>query len=165
MTSNRITRKAVIAITARAFGVTVEELCGPSKKDRITPARFAAMALAREFCGHLSLPQIGQGLGGRDHSTVLHGVRRAHRMALDHPSFRDQVEIARQMIVSWGRGEVLAGVFDQAATHVAKTEETPPAVKCEDLIDEGPIDVARMRREGLRVADRMGELLEGASTW
>lgn len=59
-------------------GYTVEELRAPRRGPReLMHARQWAMALLRET-GRFSYPQIGAYLGGRDHTTVLHGVR-AHR--------------------------------------------------------------------------------------
>ena len=47
-----------------------------SRRDRdVARVRFAVMLVARDL--NYSLPDIGRRLGGRDHTTVLHGVRRA----------------------------------------------------------------------------------------
>jgi chromosomal replication initiation ATPase DnaA len=48
-------------------------LTGPSQQERLLRARWEAMARLRDV--GLSSPAIG-GLLGRDHSTVLHGLRR-----------------------------------------------------------------------------------------
>lgn len=57
------------------FGVTYADLVGPERARRIVLPRHIAMYLARELTEH-SLPAIGSRFGGRDHSTVLHGIVR-----------------------------------------------------------------------------------------
>jgi chromosomal replication initiator protein len=62
----------VLATVAHHFGVTVEALRGKARDHAIAWPRQVAMYLLREETP-ASLSQIGQHLGGRDHSTVLHG--------------------------------------------------------------------------------------------
>lgn len=61
--------------------ITMEELKGPGRARRLSVPRQEAMheMHAQE---RWSLSQIGQFLGGRDHTTVLHGVRK-HAQGLD----------------------------------------------------------------------------------
>jgi chromosomal replication initiator protein len=61
--------------TAEHFGVPVSELLTERRNRRTTRARHLAMYLAREMTLK-TFPEIGRAFGGRDHSTVLHGVRR-----------------------------------------------------------------------------------------
>ena len=64
---------AIVDAVAAAWKTTPEALRGPSRKG--AEARQVAMFLAREMLD-LTLADIGRHFGGRDHSTVLHGVRR-----------------------------------------------------------------------------------------
>lgn len=64
----------VIRGTARHWDLTAADLVGPSRRRAVATARAAAMFLARQLTGS-SLGRIGTALGGRDHTTVLHGVR------------------------------------------------------------------------------------------
>ena len=68
--------------------VTLDDLTGPSRSRVLVNARQIAMYLCRELTD-LSLPKIGQQFGGRDHTTVLHAVRkiaeeRSHDSQLNH---------------------------------------------------------------------------------
>jgi chromosomal replication initiator protein len=63
------------AATAEAFGVSAEELLAHDRRPRVALARQVAMYLARELTAE-TLPAIGRGFGGRNHSTVLHAHRR-----------------------------------------------------------------------------------------
>ena len=58
-------------IVAKHFSITVDALCGKSRKQEIALARMVAMTLATHLTNH-SLKHIGQHFGGRDHSTVIH---------------------------------------------------------------------------------------------
>lgn len=73
------------------FGVSVQELTSTARAGRVAWPRQVAMYLAREFTDE-SLPAIGRGFGGRDHTTVLHAWRRTRaRGAVDHVA-REGVE-------------------------------------------------------------------------
>jgi chromosomal replication initiation ATPase DnaA len=61
-------------------GVTMAEMQSPIRAKRIADARFEAMYLMREEL-HLGLKVIGHLLGGRDHSTIIHGIK-IHRERL-----------------------------------------------------------------------------------
>lgn len=66
--------KEIIAEVSRERDISVGHILGRSRQRQIARARqFAAWRIAEETT--LSLPQIGQILGGRDHSTILHSVR------------------------------------------------------------------------------------------
>lgn len=71
----------IVTACAAEWGVTREQLLGESREAPVVLARHAAMALGRRLLGY-SFPRIGR-LLARDHSTVMHGVRRMARMAED----------------------------------------------------------------------------------
>lgn len=76
-----ITMAQILARVAEKHGLTVADLKGPRIAPRFSHPRQEAMH-AMHAVGRWSLPQIGRFLGGRDHTTVLHGVRRhAQRIA------------------------------------------------------------------------------------
>jgi chromosomal replication initiator protein len=60
---------------AELFGVTLPELLARDRKPRVSFARQVAMYVARELTDE-TLPAIGRGFGGRNHTTVLHAHRR-----------------------------------------------------------------------------------------
>jgi len=68
--------EAIIQRVARYFNTSPEALTGPSRVKPIAEARHIAMYLLREDA-QLSLKTIGHLLGNRDHSTVIHGCRKA----------------------------------------------------------------------------------------
>jgi chromosomal replication initiation ATPase DnaA len=66
--------KADLQELAQSYGVTVHEITGPLRQKHIVPARHHAMAMLRDR--GWSYPEIGAKLGGRDHSTVIHGIKK-----------------------------------------------------------------------------------------
>jgi chromosomal replication initiator protein len=62
-------------VAAEHFGVSREDLLAHDRRPHLVFARQVAMFLARELTDS-TLPAIGKGFGGRNHSTVLHAHRR-----------------------------------------------------------------------------------------
>ena len=75
---------------ASYFGVTVDDLCGPSRSRVLVTARQIAMYLCRELTD-LSLPKIGHAFGGRDHTTVMHADRKIRQLMAERRSLYNQV--------------------------------------------------------------------------
>ncbi len=85
-----ITASTIMAVTAEYFGVTVEEITGPSRNRALSTARQMAMYLCRELTD-LSLPRIGEKFGGRDHTTVLHAERKVKTLMTEKLTVYNQI--------------------------------------------------------------------------
>lgn len=72
------TLREMLEAFAAYEGLTVSDLLGAGRTRRISHPRQDFMLIVYET-GRYSLPQIGHFLGGRDHTTILHGVRKAKR--------------------------------------------------------------------------------------
>ncbi len=68
-----ISIEEVMTTVAAFYGVTRDELLGRSRSKEMVHPRQVVMYLAREEL-QITLPQIGEILGGRDHTTVMYGV-------------------------------------------------------------------------------------------
>jgi chromosomal replication initiator protein len=75
---------------AADFGFAIEELRGPSRRQPLVLSRQIAMYLCRELTD-LSLPRIGDLFGGRDHTTVLHGVEKIRKLMQTDRAVYDKV--------------------------------------------------------------------------
>ncbi len=64
---------------AEYFKIRISDLQSKSRSRSVTRPRQMAMALAKELTSH-SLPEIGEGFGGRDHTTVLHACRKVKEL-------------------------------------------------------------------------------------
>jgi chromosomal replication initiator protein len=70
------------------YKIRVAELHSKRRTRSIARPRQVAMALAKELTNH-SLPEIGDAFGGRDHTTVLHAVRKVEELRESHQDIRD----------------------------------------------------------------------------
>jgi chromosomal replication initiator protein len=84
----------IIDAAAQEFGLGTDELLARTRARGADEARQLAMYLARELTGQ-SLPEIGRGMGGRGHTTVLHAVNKVSAAVLTDPSVRDKVDRLR----------------------------------------------------------------------
>ncbi len=85
-----LTLRDIAMPTARYFGLTLAELKSPQRRQALVAARGVAIYLARQLT-NLSLDQIGQYFGGRDHTTILHSYTRTERLAKRDASTRQAV--------------------------------------------------------------------------
>jgi len=85
-----ITSSIIMVQAASYFGVSVDDLCGPSRSRVLVTARQISMYLCRELTD-LSLPKIGQAFGGRDHTTVMHADRKIRQLMAERRSLYNQV--------------------------------------------------------------------------
>jgi chromosomal replication initiator protein len=69
----------VMSVVADTFGVTREQLLSKDRSHEVVLPRQVAMYLMREEA-NASLPQIGESLGGRDHTTVMYGCDKVEDM-------------------------------------------------------------------------------------
>ncbi len=76
---------------AEFFGVRVDDLRSRGRNKSIVLPRQVAMYLCREIV-KASLPDIGEGFGGKDHSTVIHACEKVKRKIAGEDGFRRQVD-------------------------------------------------------------------------
>ncbi|MEE1621497.1 chromosomal replication initiator protein DnaA [Zafaria sp. Z1313] len=88
--AQEITPQAIIAQTADYFNLSIEELNSKSRTRTLVTARQIAMYLLRELTD-MSLPKIGQILGGRDHTTVIHADRKIRELMAERRAIFNQV--------------------------------------------------------------------------
>jgi chromosomal replication initiator protein len=92
-----LTIEEILGVVARHYSVDAADLVGRSRRKEVAHARQMVMYLAREETT-ASLPKIGQSLGGRDHTTVIHGIDKiASRIENDDGLRRDAVAIREQL--------------------------------------------------------------------
>lgn len=99
---SKVTPEQILSEVARYFGIEESDLRGPGRSQAIARPRQIAMYLIREETGE-SLPQIGALLGGRDHTTVLHGCERIAGLIEEDPDIRREVLSIRQRLYQNGR--------------------------------------------------------------
>ena len=89
--STRLEARQVQEAVAARLDLSVDELLSPSRVAPVARARQLAMYLTRELTD-LSLPAIAEAFNRRDHTTVLHAIRRVERTALEDASVSRTLE-------------------------------------------------------------------------
>lgn len=87
----------VIRKVAEAFGITVEGILSRDRSRQVALPRQVAMYLLREEA-NVSLPQIGEALGGRDHTTVMYGCEKITDMLEQDARLKRQVLEIREKL-------------------------------------------------------------------
>jgi chromosomal replication initiator protein len=94
-TEHEIPPPLILEETARYFSLSTSDLVSKSRSRPLTQARHIAMYLVRE-CTGLSLVKIGEIFGGRDHTTVLHGINKVEgEMRARDTAFRQVQDLTR----------------------------------------------------------------------
>jgi chromosomal replication initiator protein len=88
--AQEITSATILGQTAAYFKLSMEELTSKSRTRTLVTARQIAMYLCRELTD-MSLPKIGQELGGRDHTTVIHADRKIRELMAERRAIYNQV--------------------------------------------------------------------------
>ncbi len=86
----RLTAEMIMDRVGVFYGLSREELVGPSRKQPLARSRQVAMYLCRDLTD-LSLPKIGNAFGGRDHTTVLHAVEKVKTLMQSDKQVFDEV--------------------------------------------------------------------------
>ena len=82
---------------AEHYNMRLSDMLGPKRHRTIARPRQMAMYLAKKLTTR-SLPEIGRRFGGRDHTTVMHAVRRVEELQAKDPQIAEDLELLRRMI-------------------------------------------------------------------
>lgn len=95
-----ITPSQVIETVAKFYNISVADMVSPSRNKELVQPRQIAMYLIRQETD-ASLPEIGGLLGGRDHTTILHGVERIKdRLETEEQLRRDVMSVREQLYLN-----------------------------------------------------------------
>jgi len=87
----------ILQVVATHYGVRPGDITGAGRARQVARARQAALLLGRRLTGH-SLVALGGMVGGRDHSTVLYGIRQAEERSEADPLYaREIADIMRKI--------------------------------------------------------------------
>ncbi|MGE5548836.1 MAG: chromosomal replication initiator protein DnaA [Solirubrobacterales bacterium] len=93
----RITIEEIQKRVAEHFNIKLAEMSSARRSRQVARPRQVAMYLAKQLTSR-SLPEIGRKFGGRDHTTVMHAVKKVEELkAADH-NFSEDVELLRRML-------------------------------------------------------------------
>ncbi|MCB1496472.1 MAG: chromosomal replication initiator protein DnaA [Bauldia sp.] len=93
----RVRIEEIQVVVARHYNVSKADLLSSRRTRTIVRPRQIAMYLAKTLTPR-SLPEIGRRFGGRDHTTVLHAVRKIEGLIEGDKTLADEIELLKQMI-------------------------------------------------------------------
>ncbi len=82
---------------AEHYNIRLADMIGPRRVRVLTRPRQVAMYLCKQLTQR-SLPEIGRRFGGRDHTTVMHGVRRIEELSQKDAQIADDIELLRRAL-------------------------------------------------------------------
>jgi len=88
----------VISTVSKFFGISTERILSKDRSKDVALPRQVAMYLMREL-GGVSLPKIGEELGGRDHTTVMYACDKVADMIESDDRIRRQVLQLREQLI------------------------------------------------------------------
>lgn len=95
----RITIEDIQKRVAAHFGIKLGDMHSARRSVAIARPRQIAMYLAKKLTTK-SLPEIGRKFGGKDHTTVMHAVKRIDELCKADKEFADDVELLMRMLQS-----------------------------------------------------------------
>ena len=79
------------------YGIRLSDLIGPKRPRNIARPRQVAMYLAKHLTLR-SLPDIGRRFGGRDHTTIMHGIRKIEELMATDSQLADDLTLLKRML-------------------------------------------------------------------
>lgn len=96
-TDRRVTIEEIQKRVAEHYNIRLSDMHSARRARAVARPRQVAMYLAKQLTTR-SLPEIGRKFGGRDHTTVMHAVKKVEELRSLDASFGDDVELLRRML-------------------------------------------------------------------
>lgn len=93
----RLTVEEIQRKVAEYFNIKMSDMVSNRRMQNIARPRQIAMYIAKQLTSK-SLPEIGRKFGGRDHTTILHAVRKIQELCADDFDFANDVEILKRSL-------------------------------------------------------------------
>ncbi|MGE5766549.1 MAG: chromosomal replication initiator protein DnaA [Bacteroidota bacterium] len=93
----RVTIEEIQKRVSAHFNVRIADMHSARRARAVARPRQVAMYLSKQLTSR-SLPEIGRKFGGRDHTTVMHAVRKVEELKATDASFAEDVELLRRML-------------------------------------------------------------------
>lgn len=95
--SQSISPRHMLETVASFYNLKLDDLLGKNKEQRVALPRQIAMFLLRKDTNH-SFPFIGQEVGGRDHTTVMHAFNKISKQLEINHRLREEVELIKKRV-------------------------------------------------------------------
>tara|TARA_R110002094_G_scaffold172020_8_gene153776 strand:+ start:1405 stop:2760 length:1356 start_codon:yes stop_codon:yes gene_type:complete len=95
----KITVEEIQRKVSEHYNIRLSDMLGPKRLRSYARPRQVAMYLCKQMTSR-SLPEIGRRFGGRDHTTVMHGVRRIEELKVSDSQIAEDVELLSRALKS-----------------------------------------------------------------
>lgn len=92
-----ISAEKVLKIVQKFYNVPVEDIISTRRNKEVIKPRHVAMYILYNIVG-LSFPEVGKTMGGKDHSTVMHGCKAVTKDLGNSKQLKDELEMLKEMI-------------------------------------------------------------------
>jgi len=99
VSERRVTIEEIQKRVAEHFSIRLSDMHSPRRARAVARPRQVAMYLAKQLTTR-SLPEIGRKFGGRDHTTVMHAVRKVEELRAKDHTLAEDIDILRRMLES-----------------------------------------------------------------
>ena len=82
---------------AEHYNIRLSDMIGPKRVRTVARPRQIAMYLAKQMTSR-SLPEIGRRFGGRDHTTIMHGVKKIEELRSADRSLAEDIDLLRRLL-------------------------------------------------------------------
>ncbi|MBX9925764.1 MAG: chromosomal replication initiator protein DnaA [Hyphomicrobiaceae bacterium] len=93
----RVKIEDILRVVSRHYGVSKGDLLSQRRHRSVVWPRQIGMYLAKQMTAR-SLPEIGRRFGNRDHTTVIHAIRKIEGILNDNPRLRDELEELKKLL-------------------------------------------------------------------
>lgn len=93
----KLTIEEIQRRVAEHYNIRLSDMIGPKRVRTIARPRQIAMYLAKQLTPR-SLPEIGRRFGGRDHTTIMHGVKKIEELMSSDSQLVDDVQMLRRQL-------------------------------------------------------------------
>ena len=93
----KITIEEIQRRVSEHYNIRLSDMIGPKRVRSYARPRQVAMYLCKQLTSR-SLPEIGRRFGGRDHTTVMHGVRRIEELRVQDGQIAEDIEMLRRTL-------------------------------------------------------------------
>jgi len=95
----KVTVEEIQRKVAEHYNIRLSDMIGPKRLRTIARPRQIAMYLAKQMTTR-SLPEIGRRFGGRDHTTIMHGVKKVEELRAADRQLAEDVDLLRRLLES-----------------------------------------------------------------
>jgi chromosomal replication initiator protein len=93
----KLTVEEIQRKVAEHYNIRLSDMIGPKRLRNIARPRQVAMYLAKHLTSR-SLPEIGRRFGGRDHTTIMHGVRKIEELIMTDSQLNDDLQLLKRLL-------------------------------------------------------------------